>query len=64
MIPAQELVERGMAAADALGADGCMVLVEESSHVDVRYALNTTTTAIRKPLNSSPPVPVYSKRSS
>jgi predicted Zn-dependent protease len=44
VIPAQELVERGMAAADALGADGCMVLVEESSHVDVRYALNTTTT--------------------
>ncbi|HEY5385686.1 MAG TPA: hypothetical protein VIJ56_10655, partial [Acidimicrobiales bacterium] len=44
MIPAQELVERGIAAADALGADGCMVLVEESSHVDVRYALNMTTT--------------------
>ena len=33
-----------MPSADALGADGCMVLVEESSHVDVRYALNTTTT--------------------
>jgi predicted Zn-dependent protease len=44
VIPAQELVERGIAAADALGADGCMVLVEESSHVDVRYAMNTTTT--------------------
>ncbi len=44
MIPAQELVERGIASADALGADGCMVLVEESSHVDVRFALNTTTT--------------------
>jgi predicted Zn-dependent protease len=44
VIPAQELVERGLAAADTLGADGCMVLVEESSHVDVRYALNTTTT--------------------
>jgi predicted Zn-dependent protease len=44
VIPAQELVERGIAAADALGADGCIVLVEESSHVDVRYALNTTTT--------------------
>ncbi len=44
MIPAQELVERGIASADALGADGCMVLVEESSHVDVRFALNSTTT--------------------
>jgi predicted Zn-dependent protease len=44
VIPAQELVERGLATSDGLGADGCMVLVEESSHVDVRYALNTTTT--------------------
>jgi predicted Zn-dependent protease len=44
MIPAQELVERGLASADELGADGCIVLVEESSHVDVRFALNTTTT--------------------
>jgi len=44
VIPAQELVERAVASADALGADGCMVLVEETSHVDVRYALNTTTT--------------------
>ena len=44
MIPAQELVERGIASADALGADGCMVVVEESSHVDVRFALNSTTT--------------------
>ena len=44
MIPAQELVERGLTSADALGADGCIVLVEESSHVDVRFALNTTTT--------------------
>jgi predicted Zn-dependent protease len=44
VIPAQELVERGVASADSLGADGCMVLVEESSHVDVRFALNTTTT--------------------
>ena len=43
MIPAQELA-RGIASAAALGADGCMVLVEESSHVDVRFALNTTTT--------------------
>jgi len=44
VIPAQELVERAVASADALGADGCMVLVEETSHVDVRYALNTSTT--------------------
>jgi predicted Zn-dependent protease len=44
MIPAQELVERSLDAADALGADGCIVLVEENSHVDVRFALNTTTT--------------------
>jgi predicted Zn-dependent protease len=44
VIPAQELVEHGLARADAAGADGCVVLVEESSHADVRYALNTTTT--------------------
>ncbi len=44
MIPAQELVERGLDAADAGGADGCIVLVEETSHVDVRFAVNTTTT--------------------
>jgi predicted Zn-dependent protease len=37
-------VERGLAAADTAGADGCMVLVEETSHADVRFALNTTTT--------------------
>ncbi len=44
MIPAQELVERGVAAADAAGADTCIVLVEEGSHADVRFAQNTTTT--------------------
>ena len=44
MIPAQELVERGLASAGAAGADGCIVLVEETSHADVRFALNTTTT--------------------
>ncbi len=44
MIPAQELVERGVAAADAAGADACIVLVEEGSHADVRFAQNTTTT--------------------
>jgi predicted Zn-dependent protease len=44
MIPAQELVEGGVAAASRVGADGCIVLVEEGSHADVRYALNSTTT--------------------
>jgi predicted Zn-dependent protease len=44
VIPAQELVEHGLARADGAGADGCVVLVEESSHADVRFALNTTTT--------------------
>jgi predicted Zn-dependent protease len=44
VIPAQELVGRGVASAEELGADGCIVLVEETSHVDVRFALNTTTT--------------------
>ena len=44
MIPAQELVEHGVAEASAAGADGCVVLVEEGSHADVRFALNTTTT--------------------
>ncbi len=44
MIPAQELVEHGVATAGAAGADGCIVLVEEASHADVRFALNRTTT--------------------
>ncbi|HTU38198.1 MAG TPA: metallopeptidase TldD-related protein [Acidimicrobiales bacterium] len=44
MIPAQDLVEDGLTRAGAAGADGCVVLVEEGSHVDVRFALNTTTT--------------------
>ena len=44
MIPAQDLVEAGLAAAGAAGADGCFVLVEETSHADVRFALNQTTT--------------------
>ncbi|HXN61729.1 MAG TPA: metallopeptidase TldD-related protein [Acidimicrobiales bacterium] len=44
MIPAQEVVEGGVEAAAAAGADGCIVLVEETSHADVRFALNTTTT--------------------
>ncbi len=44
MIPAQDLVEHGLARAAAAAADGCVVLVEERSHADVRFALNTTTT--------------------
>jgi predicted Zn-dependent protease len=44
VIPAQELVEHGVTTADGAGADGCVVLVQESSHADVRFALNTTTT--------------------
>jgi predicted Zn-dependent protease len=37
-------VEQGVAAGGAAGADGCIVLVEEGSHADVRFACNTTTT--------------------
>ena len=44
MIPAQALVEHGVAGAGAAGADDCFVLVEEASHADVRFALNRTTT--------------------
>lgn len=44
MIPAQEVVEAGLGAASQSGADGCIVLVHEGSHADVRFALNTTTT--------------------
>ena len=44
MIPAQEVVEGGVEAASKAGADGCVVLVQEGSHADVRFALNTTTT--------------------
>jgi predicted Zn-dependent protease len=44
VIPAQELVEHGITSADGAGADGCVILVEEGSHADVRFALNTTTT--------------------
>ena len=44
MIPAQELVERGLDVAAEGGADGCIVLVGEASHADVRFALNRTTT--------------------
>jgi predicted Zn-dependent protease len=44
VIPGQDLIERGLTAAGSAGADGCIVLVEESSHADVRFALNQTTT--------------------
>jgi predicted Zn-dependent protease len=44
VIPAQDLVEGGLDAAAAGGADGCIVLVDEASHADVRFALNRTTT--------------------
>jgi predicted Zn-dependent protease len=44
VIPAQELVEQGVDDASAAGADDCVVLVEEGSHADVRFACNTTTT--------------------
>src|ERR1700723_1760364 len=44
MIEAQSVVEDGLAAASRGGADGCIVLVDETSHADVRFALNTTTT--------------------
>jgi len=44
VIAAQEIVEVGLAAASKAGADGCIVLVQEGSHADVRFARNTTTT--------------------
>jgi predicted Zn-dependent protease len=44
VIEAQEVIEVSLAAAARQGADGCIVLVDETSHADVRFALNTTTT--------------------
>jgi predicted Zn-dependent protease len=44
VIEAQEVVEVALAAAAREGSDGCIVLVDETSHADVRFALNTTTT--------------------
>ena len=38
------MIEVALAAAARDGAVGCIVLVDESSHADVRFALNTTTT--------------------
>ncbi len=40
--PAQDVVDAALRAAS--GSDGCVVLVEESSEVEVRFANNTTTT--------------------
>jgi predicted Zn-dependent protease len=44
VIEAQAVVETALAAAARSGADGCIVLVDETSHADVRFALNSTTT--------------------
>jgi predicted Zn-dependent protease len=44
VIEAQAVVEIALAAAARNGAAGCIVLVDETSHADVRFALNTTTT--------------------
>jgi predicted Zn-dependent protease len=44
MIEAQAVIESALAAAARDGADGCIVLIDETSHADVRFALNTTTT--------------------
>jgi predicted Zn-dependent protease len=44
VIEAQAVVEAALAAAARDGADGCIVLVDESSHADVRFAVNRTTT--------------------
>ena len=38
--PAQDVVEGALTAAE-VGSDDCMVLVEETSQVDVRFANNT-----------------------
>ncbi|HEY3844826.1 MAG TPA: metallopeptidase TldD-related protein [Acidimicrobiales bacterium] len=44
MIEAQAVVEEALAVAARRGADACIVLVDETSHADVRFARNTTTT--------------------
>ena len=44
MIEAQAVVESALAAAARGGADGCVVLIDETSHADVRFAVNQTTT--------------------
>jgi predicted Zn-dependent protease len=47
LIPAQAVVEEALAAARP-GSDGCVVIVEETSEVDVRFANNATTTNGRR----------------
>jgi predicted Zn-dependent protease len=44
LAPAHEVVERGLTAGAAAGADGCIVLVEDASEAELRFARNTTTT--------------------
>jgi predicted Zn-dependent protease len=44
VIEAQAVVEAALARAAGEGADGCIVMVDESSHADVRFAVNRTTT--------------------
>jgi predicted Zn-dependent protease len=43
MPPAQDVIETALGAAGP-GSDGCAVIVEDTSEVDVRFANNTTTT--------------------
>jgi predicted Zn-dependent protease len=43
LIP-QDTVERGLALAEAAGADGCVVIVAETSSTNLRWANNTLTT--------------------
>jgi predicted Zn-dependent protease len=43
LAPAQSVVEDGLAAARP-GSDGCIVLLEEASEVEIRFANNTPTT--------------------
>ena len=47
LAPPQEVVERALAAAGP-GSDHCVVIVEETSEVEVRYANSTTTTNGRR----------------
>ena len=44
VIPAQDGRRGRPGRGRPIGADGCIVLVDEASHADVRFALNTTTT--------------------
>jgi len=44
LIEPQAVIELALATAARDGVDGCIALVDETSHADVRFALNTTTT--------------------